>query len=255
MKKIEIIWQKLKYDLPDHKFQRKKQMASALHIIVQYVRLKGGIVKPKDEIRVGLTSMPNHGKDHITISATNLGQINHEFVINCSVHTQEILFIVRRKSYINGDPILGGTKMKLSSFPHDKPLETVLNLEELLTVNNGSNIRKISGTMGIKAFFVDDPINNPSSSTATPQQQPSPQQPSPHFQAASHFAQSPQTSTGNSQPQSPQVSMGQPQPHHTRRKSLMPKWKKHNNEYAGFDDFNASQPLSNRSGLVSQEHI
>ncbi|KAK8891079.1 hypothetical protein M9Y10_028284 [Tritrichomonas musculus] len=225
-------------------------MTSALHIIVQYVRLKGGIVKPKDELRIGLTSMPNHGKDRITISASNLGQINHEFVLNCSVHTQEILFIVRRKSYINGDPILGGTKMKLSSFPHDKLLEKVLYLEEILTVNNGSNIRKISGTMGIKAFFVEDPINNSSFSTATP-----PQQPSPHFQAASHFAQSPQTYTGNSQPQGAQESMGQPQPHHTRRKSLMPKWKKHNKEYACFDDPNAFQPLLSRDLLVSQEHI
>ena len=222
-------------------------MSSCLHLIVQSVRFKGGIVKPKDEIRISVTTLPSHGKDHFTVHASKLASLNHEFVINCESNMQ-LIILARRKSYINGDPIIGGSKFNLSSFPQDKPLETSINLQEVLTVNDKPSIQKVSGSMSIRAFF-----DNASSSSA-PQETASPKKisfnPEPHFEPAPQALSNSNTNSTSSnqfqiRQQSSQIGLQSLPPHHSRRKSLMPKWKK-NDQFVGFDDqAPLAQPFTN----------
>lgn len=208
-------------------------MSSCIHLIIQSVRFQGGIVKPKDEIRISVTSLPSHGKDHFIIPASKLGRINHEFVINCELNMQAILILVRRKSYINGDPILGGNKIGISKIPSDRPLDSVIDLKDVLTVNDKDHIQKVTGSMAIRLYYDDN-------DTA-----PAPKEPAktPHFEPVPSFQ--PAASQPPIAPQNSNGTLPLPPPHHSRRKSLMPKWKK-NDHFIGFSDqVPVSQPLAN----------
>ena len=221
-------------------------MSSCIHLIIQSVRLQGGIAKPKDEIRISVTSLPSHGKDHFTLPTSKLGRIDHEFVINCELNMEHILILVRRKSYINGDPILGGYKLNVRSIPTDKPLEKVINLQSVLTVNDKDHIQQTSGTMSIRIFF-DENDNIPKPKEPSPSKKP-------HFEPVPHFQPAPQSSMNSNaqiQAQNSNGTLPAPPPHHTRRKSLMPKWKK-NDHFVGFSDQTPiSQPHTNQNdGLI-----
>lgn len=125
---------------------------SVLHLIVKYIRLSDSALRHKDDVRISITSLPGHQKDNFTIPSSKLVLINHEFTLQYDPTDTDILFNFRRKNFINGDPIIGKSIIKLDSIPKDHQLETEVKIYETVQGPEKDEFIQI-GEMGIKGFI------------------------------------------------------------------------------------------------------
>lgn len=125
---------------------------TVLHLIVKYIRLSDSALRHRDDIRISFTTLPGHQKDNFTIASSKLGLINHEFTLQYDPTDTEILFNYRRKNFINGDPIIGKSMIKMSSIPKDHSLDTEVNIYEVIQGQEKDQFVQI-GQIGIHAFI------------------------------------------------------------------------------------------------------
>lgn len=88
-----------------------------LNIHLQSLQLNDKLVHPNDKIRVSITTLPEKNKEAIIIESKNLKDINQFFSININENTEKILFTIRQKNYIQGDPIIGSVVLGRNLIP------------------------------------------------------------------------------------------------------------------------------------------
>ncbi|KAK8882864.1 hypothetical protein M9Y10_045507 [Tritrichomonas musculus] len=128
---------------------------SILHFVVNYIHFDQPVVKPKDDLRISFTSLSSHQKGNFTTQSSKMNFINQEFTINIDQFVKELLIIIRRKSYLNGDPILGKVLFLTDTIPQGQVLEKEIDILEII---QGSNQVVKIGAMGIRAF-IDNYVN------------------------------------------------------------------------------------------------
>ncbi|OHS96891.1 hypothetical protein TRFO_01983 [Tritrichomonas foetus] len=124
-----------------------------LHITVQSITFPEGYVKKNDDIRISYTSYPTHQKDNFTFSAKDLGSINKHWVLdNTSAKIEKISFIIRRKSFILNDPIIGVFCLRTCNIPTDyaKDIEDNLSASQ---ANVGDRILTTTGTIRLHVHY------------------------------------------------------------------------------------------------------
>lgn len=120
-----------------------------LHLFVKYLRFDRAVIKPSDEVRISFTTLPSHQKGNFSIPGTKINYINQDLPITLDSFTKEILIIIRRKSYINGDPIIGKVLILVESIPQDQELDKEI---DILEIKQNNQVIKV-GKIGIHAFF------------------------------------------------------------------------------------------------------
>ncbi|OHT10909.1 hypothetical protein TRFO_19721 [Tritrichomonas foetus] len=77
--------------------------------------LGGNLVKPNDKIRINVTVYPSHEKYPFTCLAKDIGNLNHFWALDdCKQKMTKLLITIRRKSFMDGDPILGKFEVNFS---------------------------------------------------------------------------------------------------------------------------------------------
>lgn len=127
---------------------------SILHLIIRYVRFNPGVIKSKDDIRISYTTLPGHQKDNCLISSNKLNIVNYEFTINFDQSVEEVLLNFRKKSYVNGDPIIGKSLFVRGIVPSDHTLETEFKIYEAVAQGLQDKFVPV-GEVGVR-IFVDN---------------------------------------------------------------------------------------------------
>lgn len=91
--------------------------------------LPSNLVKYSDDIRVSITTIPEENKQAFTISARKMKDSHIVFGVNVNIPqenipndfvtagTEKIIFVFRKKSFLNNDPIIASTTIKAKELP------------------------------------------------------------------------------------------------------------------------------------------
>lgn len=124
----------------------------ALNIHLQSLEINDSKVEDHDHIRVSITTMPEKLKQHYIIEAKKMKEINHFLTVNITKKTEKILVVIRKKKYIDGDPIIASSVIYRADFPKsndDKNTEIKhIKLYEHSMNNFGSH--HINGELSIR---------------------------------------------------------------------------------------------------------
>lgn len=144
-----------------------------LNIHLLAFNLKDNLIHNKEKIRVSITTLPEEKKQHFSINPKDIGHVHHYFTVNVTDKTQKIIFVFRRKNFIQADPIIASTVVKSDQYPKNKDdtsntdVKTISIFEPLSKIRkenkgkgfekNINNNRKVVGQMSIQ-FEVTDPF-------------------------------------------------------------------------------------------------
>lgn len=130
-----------------------------LNIHLDSFELNPNIIKANDKIRVSITSLPEESKEAFIIEAKNMNYVHHFFTVNITPETRKIIFVFRKKSFLQGDPIIASTSIHADQFPTPNNMNNInninnmnntemkkVNIFEPIQNNNNININKL-GTM------------------------------------------------------------------------------------------------------------
>lgn len=88
-----------------------------LNIYVLSFTLPEYVIKPNDDVRVSITTLPEQVKQNFTIPAREMLHPRHAFQAGITQNTQKIIFVFRKKSFLDGDPIIASTTLNAKDFP------------------------------------------------------------------------------------------------------------------------------------------
>lgn len=137
-----------------------------LNIHLHSIYLNNDIINQNDKVRVSITTIPEENKDAFVIDAKNMNSVHHFFTININSYTEKIIFVFRKKSFIQNDPIIASTIIHANEFPKSKDdpsnsqIRQIYIYEPLSKIHcekdhsKGSN-RKIVGEMEIQLSAED----------------------------------------------------------------------------------------------------
>ena len=94
-----------------------------LNIHLKSFKLNQNLVSSNDKVRVSITTFPEGNKEAFITEAKQMNSINHDFKVNITDKTQDII-VVFRKMEILQDPIIASTTIS------SKELPTTLNKAE-----------------------------------------------------------------------------------------------------------------------------
>lgn len=83
-------------------------------------QLNDNLIHNNDKIRVSITTIPEEKKQNFIIDPKDIGNAHKYFTVNISDQTKKILFIFRRKSLLQADPIIASTIIRREQFPSMK---------------------------------------------------------------------------------------------------------------------------------------
>lgn len=130
-----------------------------LNIHLFSFKLFANNVHPNDKIRVSITSIPEENKQAFIIEAKKINDIHHFFTLNITDKTKKIIFVFRKKSIIQNDPIIASTiihrdEMPISCFDSkNTELKQISIYEPISGKNNNANFlenRQVLGQMQIQ---------------------------------------------------------------------------------------------------------
>ncbi|KAK8852971.1 hypothetical protein M9Y10_017968 [Tritrichomonas musculus] len=124
--------------------QFNKKVVIGLNIHLISFSLLNDLVNDGDEIRVGITTIPEEKKQHFYIKKEKMCCSNYVFALNITNQTSKILFVFRKRDQSSNEPIIASTVVCTSDFP--KMLNKI-NLMETGIINTG-----------IKEINIYDPI-------------------------------------------------------------------------------------------------
>lgn len=107
-------------------------------------RLNSQIIGPRDKIRVSITTLPEENKDWFVINASEIHKTEHFFGTNITDKTEKIVFVFRKKSLLQSDPIIASTIVYAKDFPKSKNDE---QNTEVKRINIFEPISKIPGNL------------------------------------------------------------------------------------------------------------
>lgn len=137
-----------------------------LNIHLQSFHLNNDIVNQNDKIRVSVTTIPEETKQAFVIEAKKMSNVHHFFTININKYTEKIIFVFRKKSFLQNDPIIASTIIHANEFPKSKEdsnslamrqinlYEPLAKIHERKDQMKGAN-RKILGQMEIQLSYDD----------------------------------------------------------------------------------------------------
>lgn len=140
-----------------------------LNIHLISFRLNSQIIGPRDKIRVSITTLPEENKDWFVISANEIHKTEHFFGPNITDKTEKIIFVFRKKSLFQSDPIIASTIVYAKDFPRSKTDEQNsevkrINIYEPISKTPGNlyenENRQIYGQMQIQ-MTLHDPFPDP----------------------------------------------------------------------------------------------
>lgn len=149
-----------------------------LNIHLQSFQLNNNLINKTDKIRVSITTIPDENKEHFVIEAKKINNIHHFFNVNISKDTKKIMFVFRKKNYLQNDPIIASTIVSIDQLPksaNDSSNTEMKNINIYEPLHNIKNIkfanqgRRIFGQMQIQFSPADsfpvssfkDTYNNP----------------------------------------------------------------------------------------------
>lgn len=149
-----------------------------LNIYLQSFQLKNNLFNKTDKIRVSITTMPDENKEHFVIEAKKINNIHHFFNVNISKNTTKIIFVFRKKNYLQNDPIIASTIVSINQLPKsatDSSNTEMKNINIYEPLQNNKNFcfanqsRRVFGQMQIQFTPTDsfsvasfkDAYNNP----------------------------------------------------------------------------------------------
>lgn len=88
-----------------------------LNIFIHSFILPTNIIKPNDEVRVSITTLPEEQKQNFTINADKMNHVRHAFSVPITKNTTKVIFVFRKKSFFEADPIVASTVLHSQDFP------------------------------------------------------------------------------------------------------------------------------------------
>lgn len=135
-----------------------------LNIHLFSFKLYANNVHPNDKIRVSITSIPEESKQAFIIEAKKINDVHHFFTLNITDKTKKIIFVFRKKSIIQNDPIIASTIIHRDEFPISRSDSQNTELKQIIIyepigyrANNANFIenRQILGQMQIQMSLQD----------------------------------------------------------------------------------------------------
>ena len=103
-----------------------------LNIHLQSFILNRSLIHSGDKIRVSITSVPDEYKEAFVVDCDKSNNVHHFFTINVTNQTKKIIFVFRKKSFINNDPIIASTIVQIKDLPQS---DTDTNNTEVKTID------------------------------------------------------------------------------------------------------------------------
>lgn len=102
----------------------------SIYVKVQQVNIGSFKCKPDDKLRINITASPvQHAEDFIFEAKDSL-KVNHVWSFDHSCRQLEkLLFTLRKKSFLESDPIIGRFIIDLYKIPENRVIPLILNLE------------------------------------------------------------------------------------------------------------------------------
>ena len=116
-----------------------------LNLYLHSIQLSNDLVRPNDKIRVSITTIPEKIKQAFIIDAKKINDIHHVFSVNITDQTSRIIFVIRRKNFIQNDPIISSTIINANQFPkfNKESAKTEIKFINLYEyIRNQQNINK-----------------------------------------------------------------------------------------------------------------
>ncbi|KAK8865128.1 hypothetical protein M9Y10_010662 [Tritrichomonas musculus] len=138
-----------------------------LNIHLLSFRLNKNIVQGNDKVRLSVTTMPEKNKDAIILDAKELTKAHHFFTVDITDKTEKIIFVLRKKTTFQGDPIIASTVVDSNQFPsmsttNNTEVQTFKIYEPRSKEQDKFNMnqnRKVYGQMQIQ-FGITHPLLN-----------------------------------------------------------------------------------------------
>ena len=123
-----------------------------LNIDLQSFKLNPNLIKENNKVRVSITTFPEENKQAVIIDAKKMNYIHHFFKENITNETKKIMFVFRKKSFINNDPIIASSMIDSKNLPlpcnkNNTEIKTIYLYEPL---RNGNKNRRILGEMQVQ---------------------------------------------------------------------------------------------------------
>lgn len=137
-----------------------------LNIHLHSFSFDSNIVSPNDKIRVSITTIPEQNKQNFTIEAKKMNYVHHFFTVNITDQTKKVIFVFRKKSFIQNDPIIASTIIHDDQFPKilndtsDTEMKTIDIYESLQKMKNHgikspNESRKVLGQMKVQLTLTE----------------------------------------------------------------------------------------------------
>lgn len=113
-----------------------------LNIHLQSFRIRPDLIGPNNDIRVSITTIPDDTKLAFVINEQKTNEAHHFFAVNISPRTMKIIFVFRKKSFSQNDPIIASTIIHSNEFPKPNDL-TNTEIKEFKLYEPLCNIKKL----------------------------------------------------------------------------------------------------------------
>ena len=133
-----------------------------LNINMQSIELLSGCVSPNDKLRVSITTLPEDQKQAEIIEAKKLNLFKPKFKVQFKETTKKILIVIRKKNYIEGDPIVASTSIRTEELTNifkernNQDQKTVNLYESNKNSNETQKTYKIVGKIDINFFISEE---------------------------------------------------------------------------------------------------
>ena len=95
----------------------QKSLRSQINIHIISFNLNESLYRKDEDIRVSITSAPEHQKDFAVIPSKLMNSFNHVLHSNITNETSKILIVFRRAAADGGNPIIASTTIRVQDFP------------------------------------------------------------------------------------------------------------------------------------------
>ena len=127
-----------------------------LNIQLRSLQLSNSLYNQNDTIRISITTYPEKNKQAFTINAKQMYKAHHLFTANITEQTTKVVFIFRKKNYLQGDPIIATASISSNEFPK---LQNDTRNDQIKSINIYEHIKispKVNGISSIKPKTVGE---------------------------------------------------------------------------------------------------
>lgn len=99
-------------------------------------------VDPTDTLRINFTRNPGGASSEYLFPAKDKYKVNHTFTLSHKDFSQELMMTLRKKKFLQGDPVIGKYKINMSKVPLNEVMTTTFHMiGSKLTGDHGALIR------------------------------------------------------------------------------------------------------------------